>query len=321
MTATQQPAPTDIGSDSDGPAIRTRGLRMTFGDLVAVDSLDLDVPARGVIGFVGPNGSGKSTTIRMLLGLVAPTAGTAEVLGHSIDDPADYADRVGALIENPAFLPSISARANVTSMAYLRGVPIDRVDEVLTIVGLADRADDRVADYSLGMKQRLGIAVALLTDPELLILDEPTNGLDPAGIVEVRSLIRRLADEGRTVIVSSHLLSEIEAAADHLIVIRFGDLLFAGPLSDLLAEEQRFVDVETLDADDLPRLRARLADEGFDVEPENGGLRVLADPADSGLLNQMAIEMGITLSKLVPRSETLEDIFLRMTDAHDDIAA
>ena len=163
------------------------------------------------------------------------------------------------------------------------------------------------------MKQRLGIAIALLPDPDLLILDEPTNGLDPAGTVEIRGLLRRFADEGRTVLVSSHLLSEIEAAADHLVMIRSGRLLYSGSLDGLLEQEQRFIDVEPNDAADLSILRDRLTGAGFRVEPENSGLRVIADPSRSGEVNATAFEVGIVLSRLEPRSETLEDVFLRMT--------
>jgi len=305
-------------TETSGMAISAHGLTRRFGDLVAVNDLDLEVPAGGVIGFVGPNGSGKSTTIRMLLGLIELDEGEGSVLGASIADPNAYADRVGSLVENPALVLNISARANLESMALLRGVPTSRVDEVLAIVGLDDRAGDAVADYSLGIKQRLGIAIALLSDPELLLLDEPTNGLDPAGIVEVRGLIRQLADDGRTVVVSSHLLSEIEAAADYLIVIRFGKLLFSGPLHDLLEHEQRFVDVETEDRSDQESLAERYRSIGFEVEPENGGLRVLVDPDRAADLNRAAIDLGIVLRRLVPRSETLEDVFLRMTAGSQD---
>lgn len=305
-------------ASNKGLAISAHGLTRRFGDLVAVNDLDLEVPVGGVIGFVGPNGSGKSTTIRMLLGLIKPDEGEGLVLGESISRPNAYADRVGSLVENPALVLNISARANVESMALLRGVPMSRVDEVLAIVGLDNRADDAVADYSLGMKQRLGIAIALLSDPELLLLDEPTNGLDPAGIVEVRGLIRQLADDGRTVVVSSHLLSEIEAAADYLIVIRFGELLFSGPLHELLEQEQRFVDVETDDRSDRESLAERYRSMGLEVEPENGGLRVVVDPDRAGDLNRAAIELGIVLRRLVPRTETLEDVFLRMTAESQD---
>ena len=294
-------------------AIEMRGLSRRFGSLVAVDQLDVDIPSEAVVGLVGPNGSGKSTTIRMLLGLLAPSAGTARVLTEPISKPAAYCDRVGALVESPAFVPNITARANVGSMTRLRGLPETRVDQVLEVVGLLDSAERRVSEFSLGMKQRLGIAIALLPDPDLLILDEPTNGLDPAGTVEIRGLLRRFADEGRTVLVSSHLLSEIEAAADHLVMIRSGRLLYSGSLDGLLEQEQRFIDVEPNDAADLSTLRDRLTGAGFRVEPENSGLRVIADPSRSGEVNATAFEAGIVLSRLEPRSETLEDVFLRMT--------
>lgn len=301
-------------------AISASGLTRAFGHLVAVDKLDLELPAGGVIGFVGPNGSGKSTSLRMLLGLIRPTSGHGEVLGHSISHPVRYASRVGALIESPAFLATVSARSNLDSIARLRGIRKGRVAEVLDTVGLSDRADSPVREYSLGMKQRLGIAMALLPDPEVLMLDEPTNGLDPAGVVEIRALIRRLGDEGRTVLVSSHLLSEIEAAADHLLVIRFGKLLFSGPLATLLAEEHRFVDVEPEDPEDLVALAGHLRERGFDAHPEGSLLRVEIDLPRSGELNRVAFEVGILLRRLEPRSETLEDIFLRMTEPSQDPA-
>lgn len=294
-------------------AVSTRGLTRRFGDLTAVDDVDLDIPQGGVIGIVGPNGAGKSTIIRMLLGLIKPSDGTGSVLGESIRHPERYAQRVGALIESPAFLPSISARANVESMAILRGVANERVDEVLEVAGLADRAESKVAGYSLGMKQRLGIAIALLPDPDLLILDEPANGLDPAGIVEVRRLIRRLGDEGRTVLVSTHLLGEIEAAADYLVVIRLGEILFAGPLVELMEQEQRYVDLEPELPTTITKLVQLYRDAGYRAAVENGLLRVVVDPTESGNLNRIAIENGVVLRQLVPRAETLEDVFLRMT--------
>jgi ABC-2 type transport system ATP-binding protein len=257
----------------------------------------------------------------MLLGLIEPTAGTAEVLGEPVADPGRYASRVGALIENPAFLPNLTARANVASMALLRGIPSSRVDQVLQTVGLSDRAGSKVSEFSLGMKQRLGIAIALLPDPELLVLDEPTNGLDPAGIVEIRSLLRRLGDEGRTVLVSSHLLSEIEAVADHLVVIRNGRLLFAGSLTELLAEEQQYVDVEPEQARSITTLAAAYRNAGFGIDVASSAIRVHVDPDQSPVLNRLAIEAGITLRRLDPQSETLEDVFLRMTNAGGRSAA
>ncbi len=299
-------------------AISTEGLTRRFGDLTAVDHLDLELPTGGVIGFVGPNGSGKSTTIRMLLGLVGSTEGSGHVLGEPITHPERYADRVGALIENPAFIPNITARANVESMAILRGIPGQRVDEVLSVVGLADRADDKVSTYSLGMKQRLGIAIALLPDSEILILDEPTNGLDPAGIVEVRGLLRQLGDEGRTVLVSSHLLSEIEAAADYVVMIRLGKLLFAGPLTELLDQAQCYVDIEPEHVSDVGGLADRYREAGLAVEVEGSVIRVFDAPSGSVGLNRTAIDAGLTLRRLAPRSETLEDVFLRMTTEKEE---
>jgi ABC-2 type transport system ATP-binding protein len=197
--------------------LSTSNLTRSYGKLVALNNVTLEIPKSGVIGLVGPNGSGKSTLIRILLGLVKPTSGTAHVLGHTLAETSAYAAKVGALIENPAFIPTLSARKNLLTLAQLRGVPSTRIGEVLETVGLTGRDKEPVKRFSLGMKQRLGIAAALLTDPQLLILDEPTNGLDPSGIVEIRALLQKLAAAGKTVIVSSHLLSEIEAACDPIV--------------------------------------------------------------------------------------------------------
>ncbi|MGV8966450.1 MAG: ATP-binding cassette domain-containing protein [Cellulomonas sp.] len=297
--------------------IHTSGLTRRFGSLVAVDGLDLDLPAGGVIGLVGPNGSGKSTLIRMLLGLIHPSDGTAEVLGHPITHPARFAARVGALIESPAFAPSLTAHANLLALAHLRGLPASRVDEVLDVVGLRGRDREPVRRFSLGMKQRLGIAAALLPDPELLLLDEPTNGLDPAGIAEIRLLLRALADEGRTVVVSSHLLTEIEAACDHVVVITLGTLIFAGPMDELLAETSEHVDVRPEEPGDGERLRDALASAGWAVAVDGAGLRIDASADQSPAINRAAAAAGITLAMLVAGQETLEDVFLRLTGAAD----
>ena len=300
------------------PAISTRGLTRRFGGLVAVDALSFDVPLGGVVGVVGPNGSGKSTTLRMLLGLIRPSAGTAEVLGESIADPSRYAHRVGALIESPAFVPNLSGRRNLASLAALRGLPSGRVEEVLRIVGLADRATDAVRTYSLGMKQRLGIAAALLPDPDLLVLDEPTNGLDPAGIVEIRSLLRRLADDGRTVVVSSHLLGELEAIADHVVVIRLGKLLFAGPLAELMGRAAAHIEVEPESPADDARLMRLYQERGWASSLADGRIRVEVDPARGAELNRVAQDASIVLGRLVPHTQSLEEIFLRLTDQTTD---
>lgn len=298
-------------------SVSTQALRREFGKVTAVSDLNLDLPRGGVIGLVGPNGSGKSTAIRMLLGLIRPTSGTAEVLDASITDPSGYVARVGALIENPAFIPTLSARSNLRSLARLRGLPNDRVDQVLDIVGLKGREKEAVKTYSLGMKQRLGIAAALLPDPELLILDEPTNGLDPAGIVEIRALLRRLASEDRTVIVSSHLLAEIEAACDYIVVIRFGELMFSGPIDDLMSQASPHVDVRPEHEYDRPKLISLLQGAGYEVMDLGSDVRIIGEPGAAASANRMAASAGITLASIVVVQETLESVFLKMTGESD----
>jgi ABC-2 type transport system ATP-binding protein len=293
--------------------IRTERLTRRFGDIVAVRELDLEIEAGGVVGLVGPNGSGKSTLIRLLLGLIRPTGGAASVMDLPISHPRAYASRVGALIESPAFVPSLSARANLRSLARLRGISNARVEAVLDLVGLKDRAGDPARQFSLGMKQRLGIAAALLPDPELLVLDEPTNGLDPAGIVEVRDLLRSLGDDGRTVVVSSHLLSEIEAACDDLVVIRYGELLFSGPLGELVKQAGECIEAVPEFPEDLVRLGGLMADLGWETSIAAGQLCVMAPAARAADVNRAAAKAGITLSALRPREASLEEVFLRMT--------
>ena len=297
--------------------IHTTALTRRFGALTAVDHLSLDLPAGGVIGLVGPNGSGKSTLIRMLLGLIRPSDGTAEVLGHPITHPARYAARVGALIESPAFAPNLTAHANLISLARLRGLDAGRVESVLEIVGLLGRDLEPVRNFSLGMKQRLGIAAALLPDPELLLLDEPTNGLDPAGIAEMRVLLRTLAAQGRTIVVSSHLLTEIEAACDHVVVITLGRLLFAGRMAELLAQTSEHIDVSAENPEDSGRLRDALTTAGWVVTDDGPDLRLEAPAEQTGAVNRAATAAGITLSLLIARQKNLEDVFLRLTGSAD----
>lgn len=298
-------------------ALRTESLTRRFGQITAVDRLGLDLPPGGVVGLVGPNGSGKSTLIRMLLGLVRPTSGHAEVLGEPISAPGRYAHRVGALVESPAFVPGLSARANLVSLARLRGLPTSRVAEVLDVVGLTGREHEPVRRYSLGMKQRLGIAAALLPDPELLILDEPTNGLDPAGIVEIRTLLQGLGRSGRTVLVSSHLMAEIEAACDWVVVIRFGTLVFSGPIGELLARAGAHVDIRAEHAADHPRLMAALDAGGWSVTGHGDVLRVSADGSRAAELNRAAASAGITLAGIATVQDSLEQVFLQMTGQTD----
>src|SRR5580658_7300480 len=231
-------------------AVSVSGLTKRFGDRTVVDDVALAIPSGSVCGFVGPNGAGKTTTIRMLLGLVRPSSGSGTILGGSLTEPASYLHKVGALIEAPAFYPQLSGRENLKALARLGRIPLTAVDPVLERSGLLARAGDRYRSYSLGMKQRLGIAAAMLAGPELLILDEPTNGLDPAGIVEMRALIRSLAQDGITVLISSHLISEIEQICDYVVMIRAGRLVHQGSVGELRAAQQpQFIVAPERDAD------------------------------------------------------------------------
>src|SRR5258708_780656 len=201
------------------PAIDTHDLSKHFGQRKVVDSLTISIPSKTIAGLVGPNGAGKTTTIRMLVGLVQPSAGSARILGKPLTERRSYLPHVGALIEAPAFYPGLSGQTNLEVLAQLGGLPHSRIGELLELVGLSDRAKDQVGKYSQGMKQRLGVAMALLPDPDLLILDEPTNGLDPLGIIQMRDLLRHLRDQGKTVLISSHLLAELEQVMDWLVVL------------------------------------------------------------------------------------------------------
>jgi ABC-2 type transport system ATP-binding protein len=221
------------------PVLVMEGLTRSYGGRLAVAGLDLEVRRGEVLGFLGPNGAGKTTTIRMCLGLIRPSSGRALILGRDVSSHgAEVLPRVGALIEAPAVYGYLSGRANLLCFAdALCGVPRGRVDELLDLVGLRDRQRDRVRTYSAGMRQRLALAVALLHDPELLVLDEPANGLDPAGIVEMRALLRRLAGEGRTVFLSSHVLAEVQHTCDRVAILSGGRLVRVAPVPELLAAE------------------------------------------------------------------------------------
>ncbi len=307
---------TTTGTPAGDPAvsaIRVEGLTKDFGDQRAVDQLSFDIPAGGVTGFVGPNGAGKSTTFRMLLGLIRPTAGKAWMLGQPIADPHRYIAKVGALVEAPAMYPKLSGRKNLLALARLGRLATSRIDEVLETVDLTARAGDRYENYSLGMKQRLGIAGALLQEPELLLLDEPTNGLDPAGTVEIRALFRRLAEAGTSVVVSSHLLTEIQAACDRLVMIQDGRLVFSGPLDDLLAAQHSTVIAITAEPSDAIRL-AQLAERaGKTVNVAGARVEVDAEPDWSAQLSRLALDAGIVLRELRPVEANLETTFLEMT--------
>jgi ABC-2 type transport system ATP-binding protein len=299
-------------------AVVTTGLTKEFGERRVVDGLDLAIPKGSVCGFVGPNGAGKTTTIRMLLGLIRPTSGTGQILQGDLRHPASYLARVGALIESPAFYPALSGRDNLLALVRLGQLAPSAIPQVLERVGLADRADDRYSRYSLGMKQRLGLAAALLPEPSLLLLDEPTNGLDPAGIVEMRSLIRSLADEGMTIFVSSHLLSEIEHICDHVVMIRGGRSVFQGSVAELYGMRTSELVIRPEDAGQLGALAQLLADEGLAarIEESDGAVVVSDAVMRAGSLNRAAFGAGIVIAHLAERERSLEDAYFALTGTH-----
>ncbi|MFD1323828.1 ABC transporter ATP-binding protein [Micromonospora sonneratiae] len=289
--------------------VQTHGLTKRYGDLTAVDALSLSVRPGEVYGFLGPNGAGKTTTLRMLLGLVRPTAGTATLFGRPVG-AAGHLARVGAMIEGPSFYPYLSGRDNLRVLARSAGVRADRVPAVLAQVDLADRAGDRYTTYSLGMKQRLGVAAALLKDPRLLILDEPTNGLDPAGMADMRDLIRRLGATGCTVLLSSHLLGEVQQICDRVGVVARGRLVAESSVAELRGATGLRVVAEPLDlaADRIRTLvgpdRVRLVD---------GALDVGIGPERAAWLNAELVGAGLAVSELRGQERDLEQVFFELT--------
>ena len=295
--------------------IETRELTRRFGPRTAVDTLNLAVPAAGVYGFLGPNGAGKTTAIRMLLGLIRPNAGEVRLFGvhASGGNRTSLMQRVGALVESPSLYPHLTGRENLEVTRRLLGAPRNLIDVALDTVKLTKDADRRVREYSLGMRQRLGLGLALLNKPELLILDEPTNGLDPAGIHEMRDLIRRLPDEfGVTVFLSSHLLSEVEQIASHIGIIHEGKLLFQGPLSELQTKQQTqlIVGVKQQDAaiDCLTKA-------GWNVHRHvDGMLHVAAKTSDDAIsVNKLLVDHRLEVFHIALAQPSLEDIFLTLT--------
>jgi ABC-2 type transport system ATP-binding protein len=312
--------------DPDPPAhvdlaVCTSGLSKRFGERTVVDALNLAIPRGSVCGFVGPNGAGKTTTIRMLLGLIQPTAGSGTILGGDLGQPQSYLHKVGALIESPAFYPQLSGKNNLLALARLGGIDPATIASILDRVGLLQRSRDLYRTYSLGMKQRLGLAAALLAAPELLILDEPTNGLDPAGIVEMRDLIRSLADEGMTVFVSSHLLAEIEHICDRLIMISDGKTVFQGEVAQLRATRGNELVLRPEAVASLASLAALVEQAGFmtHIEGPSSGADALVVEAGSdqaAALNRMAMEAHITLIHISERARSLEEAFFELTGSH-----
>jgi ABC-2 type transport system ATP-binding protein len=294
-------------------AISVRDLSKKYGERMAVSHINFNVPLGTVCGFVGPNGSGKTTTMRMLLGLISHTGGNGQVLDASIDEPEKYLSRVGAMIEGPAFYPALTGAENLRVLATLGGFPQERVQKLLEQVGLGDRAKSKYKTYSLGMKQRLGIAAALLPNPKLLMLDEPTNGLDPEGIQEVRALLRSLADNGTTVFVSSHLLSELEIISDYLVMLRKGEVVFAGKIEELLLAQQHVIIAKGQNPGDLEKILSIATGMGHSASIRNNEVHIQANAEWGATLNRAAFDAGITLAQLSPQVPNLEETFFEMT--------
>lgn len=302
----------------DTPALQVRGLTRRYGSRAAVQDLDLTVHPGDVYGFLGPNGAGKTTAIRCILGLIRRDAGTVSVFGEA--DPVAAHRHVAAIVETPAFHSWMTGRANLEQAALYAGIPPKdqpaEIDRVLQRVGLAERGRDRAGTYSLGMRQRLGIARALLTRPRLFLLDEPTNGLDPRGMHEVRELIRSLAlHEGITVLVSSHLLSEVQAICNRVGIIQLGQLRAEGTVRELLVERDK-ADVLEVGGPDAEALRLALADlDGVELigSGQAGRYRVRCGDMGPAELNAHLVSSGVAVDALVPKSRSLEDVFLEVT--------
>jgi ABC-2 type transport system ATP-binding protein len=299
----------EAGDEVAEHAVSVRGLTKRFGAQVAVDDLSFDVPRGRVVGFLGPNGAGKSTTLRMLIGLTAPTSGTATVLGVPFHDLEEPARTVGSIVDGVGYHPGRRAIEELRISARAVGLPASRCDEVIDLVGLGDAARKRVGQYSLGMRQRLGIAQALLGDPEVLLLDEPANGLDPEGIHWVRGLLRSLADDGRAVLVSSHLLGEVARLADDVIVIRRGRFVTHGSVAELTGAAGGGA-VRVASVDDL-RLAEALQRAGAEVVVGPEGLTVTGIDAEQ--VGRAALETGVALRALHPVVAELEDVFMELT--------
>ena len=292
------------------PLVETRDLTKRYGrQLTAVDRLNLAVRRGEVYGFLGPNGAGKTTTLRMLLGLIEPTSGAARVLGREPGSPASLKG-VGALVESPAFYPYLSGYDNLKVVSRYAGVPRRRIREVLQTVELSGRAKDKFKKYSLGMKQRLGVAAALLKDPELLILDEPTNGLDPRGMADMRALVRELGSGERTVLLSSHLLGEVEQICDRVGVIHKGILVAEGTIAELRGEGGLLVRAEPFE--EALQIAERL--KGVErVRVADGMLRLATDPGRAAEINAKLVSAGLRVSELRPVEQSLEEVFLELT--------
>src|SRR6266446_6349392 len=313
MTA---PGAAAASSRSAGEVVlRTRNLSKQYGNRLAVDNLNLEVRRGEILGFLGPNGAGKTTTIRMALGLIAPTSGSVEILGLAVvTQRANVLPRVGALVETPALYLYLSGRDNLRAVAsVLGGVPKARIDAVLELVGLSARQKDRVRTYSLGMKQRLGVAMALLQDPDVLVLDEPANGLDPAGIVEMRDLMHRLSAEGKTVFISSHLLPEVQQICTRVAIINLGKLVTESTIEDLTKGHGEFA--VTLEHAEMALAAIQEQAWGRDAHLDADGTLITPAPGERGReLNLFLVKAGFAPDTITQATQDLEQVFLHLTN-------
>ena len=293
-------------------AIEARGLVKRYGPVTAVDHVDLTVRTGDVYGYLGPNGAGKTTSLRMLLGLIRPDAGAAKLFGRDpLLEGARALDGVAGFVEAPRFYPYLSGRKNLELAAALDGGDApERIDDALETVDLAKRSHDKLKGYSHGMKQRLGIAGALVRDPRLLLLDEPTTGLDPAGMRDMRALVHRLAENGLTVLLSSHLMDEVEDLCDRVAIVSRGRVVYEGALDELIASTAGRYTLRTTDDEAAAEIAAR----AFDVTVRAGGIEFAAEERAIAALTLELAQAGIGLLALVPRTATLEELFFRMTE-------
>jgi ABC-2 type transport system ATP-binding protein len=307
---------------TEAAPVEARGLVKRYGDIVAVDNVSLTVERGDVFGYLGPNGAGKTTSLRMLLGLIRPTEGSVRLFGRDpLTDGARALDGVAGFVEGPRFYPYLSGRRNLRLLAdFDGGAPPAKIEEVLELVELADRGKDRVGGYSHGMKQRLGIAASLLRDPQLLLLDEPTTGLDPAGMRDMRTLVTRLAGEGITILLSSHVLAEVEELCNRVAIIRKGSIIYEGLLDELLRSASGGYRLHTTDDD---RARTLLvASQGFEpVTVVSDGLRLQCEEAALAAATVALGRAGIGILALAPHTATLEELFLGMTSDAEAAAA
>jgi ABC-2 type transport system ATP-binding protein len=292
--------------------LQLKGLSKKFGSLTAVNNLSFDIQKGNVYGILGPNGSGKSTTLGMVLNVVNPTSGSFNWFDGTLNTH-EALKKVGAIIESPNFYPSMSAEDNLELVCKIKGLHTSRIDEVLETVNLVDRKKDHFKSYSLGMKQRLAIASALLNDPEILILDEPTNGLDPQGIHQIREIMKRIASEGMTILLASHLLDEVEKVCTHVVVIRKGVKLYSGPVDEMNATHGFFELKSESNSELKVFLENHPAIESFEESETEIIKAILSKPYSAQLLNQESFDKDIILTHLVQRKETLEEQFLKLT--------